>query len=105
MKRAFISIAVLAVMLTAQAQEKEGRTSSPTATNDTTLVASSANVRFFSETDRTDKVRYYCEIDGKTYESNKTASQRFAITRRFGGTPNVVFITNKKTARRRVSVL
>lgn len=103
MKRAFISIAVLAgLLMTAQAQEENGKT---TATNDTTLVSSTASIRFFSETDKTDKVHYYCEIDGKTYDSNKTSAQRFAITRRFGGHPNVVYITNKKTARRRVSVL
>lgn len=106
MKKTLTTIAVLmAIATTAAAQTTPTKGAQTTATNDTTLVNASAKVRFFSQTSPDGKVQYFAEVDGETYSSNKTSAQRFAVTRRFGGQPNVILIESKKTQRRRISVL
>lgn len=75
--------------------------------NDTTLVRSS-NIEFSVETETNkageSKTAYYCTIDGKTYASNKTSANRYALIRRFGGNACVVIITTA-TGRQRIAVL
>lgn len=105
MKKTLTTIAVLMAIATTAAAQTTPTKGAQTATNDTTLVSASAKVRFFSQTSPDGKVQYFAEVDGQTYPSNKTSAQRFAVTRRFKGTPNVVLIESKKTQRRRISVL
>lgn len=77
------------------------------AQNDTTLIHKP--VRFETEhvTTKSGKtsVKYYAVIDGKYYDSNKTAMKRYKDAKRFGGTPNVAIVENKKKTNSKIIVL
>lgn len=77
------------------------------AQTDTVLV--NKPVKFESETITTrsgkSSVKYYAIVDGKYYDSNKTAMKRYNTTIKFGGKPNVAFVENKKKTNCKVIVL
>lgn len=77
------------------------------AQNDTILV--NKPVKFETETIRTksdkETVKYYAIIDGKYYDSSKTAVKRYYQTIKFGGKPNVAIVSNKKKTNRKVIIL
>lgn len=77
------------------------------AQNDTTLV--NKPVEFETEIIKTksgkETVKYYAIIDGKYYDSSKTAIKRYYQTIKFGGKPNVAIIENKKKTNRKVIIL
>lgn len=77
------------------------------AQNDTTLVR--RPVRFEIETFVSNKGNtketLTAVIDGKTYPTTKSALKRHATTLRYGGTPNVAIVTNRKTKSQKVIVL
>jgi len=77
------------------------------AQNDTTLV--NKPVKFETETIITksgkETIKYYAIIDGKYYDSNKTAAKRYYQTIKFGGKPNVAIISNKKKTNKKVIIL
>lgn len=94
MKKLIVLLAII-VSATAYAQ------------NDTTLV--NKPVKFETETIVTksgkETIKYYAVIDGKYYDSNKTAAKRYYQTIKFGGKPNVAIISNKKKTNKKVIVL
>ena len=77
------------------------------AENDTTLVHKP--VKWETETVITksgkSSIKYYAIIDGKYYDSTKTAMKRYNDTIRFGGTPNVAIVENKKKTNSKIIVL
>ena len=77
------------------------------AQNDTTLVNKS--VKFETEIVKTksgkETVKYYAIIDGKYYDSSKTAAKRYYQTIKFGGIPNVAIVENKKKTNSKVIIL
>ena len=77
------------------------------AQNDTTLV--NKPVKFETELVKTksgkETIKYYAIIDGKYYDTTKTTIKRYNDAIRFGGTPNVAFVENKKKTNRKVIVL
>lgn len=77
------------------------------AQNDTTLI--NKPVKFETEIIKTKSgkktIKYYAIIDGKYYDSSKTAAKRYYQTTKFGGKPNVAIIQNKKRTNRKVIIL
>lgn len=77
------------------------------AQNDTTLI--NRPVKFETEIIRTksgkETIKYYAIIDGKYYDSNKTAAKRYHQTIKFGGKPNIAVVENKKKTNRKVIIL
>lgn len=77
------------------------------AENDTTLVNKPVKFEYEKITTKSGKenIKYYAIIDGKYYDSNKTAAKRYYQTIKFGGKPNVAIISNKKKTNKKVIVL
>ena len=77
------------------------------AQNDTTLV--NKHVKFETEIIKTksgkETIKYYAIIDGKYYDSSKTAAKRYYQTIKFGGKPNIAIVSNKKKTNRKVIIL
>lgn len=77
------------------------------AQNDTTLV--NKPVKWETETVITksgkESTKYYAIIDGKYYDSSKTAMKRYNDAVKFGGTPNVAIVENKKKTNSKIIVL
>lgn len=77
------------------------------AQNDTTLICKP--VTWETETVITksgkETVKYYAIIDGKYYDSTKTAMKRYNDIIRFNGTPNVAIVENKKKTNSKIIVL
>ncbi|MBP3201323.1 MAG: hypothetical protein J6M39_06730 [Lachnospiraceae bacterium] len=77
------------------------------AQNDTTLI--NKPVKFEYETIKTksgkETVKYYAIVDGKYYDSSKTATKRYYQTIKFGGKPNVAIVENKKKTNSKIIVL
>lgn len=75
--------------------------------NDTTLV--NKPVKWETETVITksgkESTKYYAIIDGKYYDSSKTAMKRYNDAVKFGGTPNVAIVENKKKTNSKIIVL
>lgn len=94
MKKLIVLLAII-VSATAYAQ------------NDTTIV--NKPVKFETELIRTksgkETVKYYAVIDGKYYDSSKTAMKRYYDAIKFGGKPNVAIISNKKKTNNKVIIL
>ena len=90
-----IVLLVLIVSATAYAQ------------NDTTLVNRPVKFEYEKITTKSGKesIKYYAIIDGKYYDSNKTAAKRYYQTIKFGGKPNIAIISNKKKTNKKVIVL
>ena len=90
-----IVLLVLIVSATAYAQ------------NDTTLINKPVKFEYEKITTKSGKesIKYYAIIDGKYYDSNKTAAKRYYQTIKFGGKPNVAIISNKKKTNKKVIVL
>lgn len=95
MKKFLLIFAILFIAISAHAQ------------TDTVLV--NKPVKFESETITTrsgkSSVKYYAIVDGKYYDSNKTAMKRYDAAIKFGGKPNVAFVSNKKKTNCKVIVL
>lgn len=77
------------------------------AQNDTTLIRKPVQFEIEKVTTKTGKsvVKYYAIIDGKYFDSSKTAAKRYYQTIKFGGTPNVAIVSNKKKTNRKVIIL
>lgn len=77
------------------------------AQNDTTLVNKPVKFEYEKITTKSGKktIKYYAIIDGKYYDSNKTAAKRYYQTIKFGGKPNIAVVENKKKTNKKVIVL
>ena len=77
------------------------------AENDTTLVNKPVEFEYEKIITKSGKesIKYYAIIDGKYYDSNKTAAKRYYQTIKFGGKPNIAIISNKKKTNKKVIVL
>ena len=75
--------------------------------NDTTLVKSPIKWEQTTEQSKSgeDKLTYYAVIDGERFVSNKSSVERYRKISRYGGTPCVVRITNRKSKATRVITL
>ena len=77
------------------------------AQNDTTII--NKPVKFETEiiTSKTGKTseKVYAIVDGKYYDSNKSSMKRYYTIIKFGGVPNVAFISNKKKTNIKVIVI
>lgn len=95
MKKILLIFAILFMAICAYAQ------------NDTTLVNKPVKWETETITTRSSKssVKYYAIIDGKYYDSTKTAMKRYNDTIKFGGRPNVAIIENKKKTNSKIIVL
>lgn len=95
MKRTLIALIVLLCATITYAQ------------NDTTIIHKT--VKFESEiiTTKSGKssIKYYAVIDGKYYDSSKTAMKRYNDIIRFGGIPNVAIVENKKKTNSKIIIL
>ena len=89
----FIAIIIISINLFAQ--------------NDTIII--NKPVKFETEivTTKTGKTseKIYAIIDDKYYDSNKSSMKRYYTTIKFGGVPNVAFISNKKKTNVKVIVI
>lgn len=77
------------------------------AQNDTILIRKPVRFEYETVTSKTGKeiVKYYAIIDGKYYDSTKTAMKRYHDAIKFGGTPNVAIVSNKKKTNNKIIVL
>lgn len=77
------------------------------AQTDTTLIYKPVKFEYEVVTSKTGKetVKYYAIVDGKYYDSNKTAMKRYNDIIRFGGIPNVAIVSNKKKTNNKIIVL
>lgn len=77
------------------------------AQNDTTLIRKPVRFEYETVTTKTGKssIKYYAIVDGKYYDTTKTAIKRYHDAIKFGGTPNVAIVENKKKTNSKIIVL